>query len=159
MATPATPSSQPITNPRPSVSLEQLQTPLLTLIISILNDTKTCSSLDPLPLVLSKQVTSNIAILLLLSICTSLPYPGHLITSGLKSIPYKNNVKNLGFHLDSTMSLDFHISQMHKSIHYHLHCFRTIRRSLPLHIDSIIASSYLLPHFDYCNNLLLTFLL
>ena len=62
LATPATPLSQPITNPRPGVSLEQLQTPSLTLIISLLKDTKTCSSLDPLPLVLSKQVTSNIAI-------------------------------------------------------------------------------------------------
>ena len=72
LATPATPLSQPITNPRPGVSLEQLQTPSLTLIISLLKDTKTCSSLDPLPLVLSKQVTSNIAILLLPIICTSL---------------------------------------------------------------------------------------
>ena len=43
---------------------------------------------------------------------------------------------------------------MHKSIHYHLHCFRLIRRSIPFPIAVTIASSYILPLFDYCNNLL-----
>ena len=43
---------------------------------------------------------------------------------------------------------------MHKSIHYHLHCFRLLRRSIPLPIAVTIASSYILPLIDYCNNLL-----
>ena len=43
---------------------------------------------------------------------------------------------------------------MHKSIHYHLHCLRLIRRSIPLLIDITIASSYIIPLFDYCNSLL-----
>ena len=43
---------------------------------------------------------------------------------------------------------------MHKSIHYHLHCLRLIRRSIPLPIDITIASSYIIPLFDYCNSLL-----
>ena len=43
---------------------------------------------------------------------------------------------------------------MHKSIHYHLHCLRLIRRSIPLTIDITIASSYIIPLFDYCNSLL-----
>ena len=43
---------------------------------------------------------------------------------------------------------------MHKSIHYHLHCFSLIQRSIPLPIAVTIASSYILPLFDYCNNLL-----
>lgn len=48
------------------------------------------------------------------------------------------------------MSLDFHIPQMHKSIQYHLHYLHTI----PIHIAIVIASSYILPHIDYCNSLL-----
>ena len=43
---------------------------------------------------------------------------------------------------------------MHKSIHYHLHCLRLIRSSIPLPIAIIIASSYIIPLFDYCNSLL-----
>ena len=43
---------------------------------------------------------------------------------------------------------------MHKSIHLHLHCFRLIRRSIPFLIAVTIASSYILPLFDYCNNIL-----
>ena len=43
---------------------------------------------------------------------------------------------------------------MHKSIHYHLHCLRLIRRSIPLPIAITIASSYIIPLFNYCNSLL-----
>ena len=43
---------------------------------------------------------------------------------------------------------------MQKSIHYHLHCLRLIRLSIPLHITITIASSYIIPIFDYCNSLL-----
>ena len=43
---------------------------------------------------------------------------------------------------------------MHKSIHYHLHCFRLIRRSIPFPIDVTIASSYIIPLFDYCKSIL-----
>ena len=42
---------------------------------------------------------------------------------------------------------------MHKSIHYHLHCFRLIRHSIPIPIAITIAS-YIIPLFDYCNFLL-----
>ena len=43
---------------------------------------------------------------------------------------------------------------MHTSIHYHLHCLRLIRRSIPLPIAITIASSYIIPLFDYFNSLL-----
>ena len=43
---------------------------------------------------------------------------------------------------------------MHKSFHNHLHCFRIIRRYIPIPIAVTIASSYILPLFNYCNNLL-----
>ena len=55
---------------------------------------------------------------------------------------------------DTTLSIDSHLIHMHKSIHYHLHCLRLIRRSIPLPIAITIASSYIIPLFDYCNSLL-----
>ena len=45
-------------------------------------------------------------------------------------------------------------THMHKSIHYHLHCIRLILRSILLPIAITIASSYIIPLFDYCNSLL-----
>ena len=49
--------------------------------------------------------------------------------------------------------MDYQISNNHKSIHYHLHSLRSIRNSLLLSIGIIISSSYILPLFDYSNNL------
>ena len=43
---------------------------------------------------------------------------------------------------------------MYKSIHYHIYCFRLIRRSIHLPAAITIASSYIIPLFDYCNSLL-----
>ena len=43
---------------------------------------------------------------------------------------------------------------MHKSINYHLHCLRLILRSNPLPIAITIASSYIIPLFNYCNSLI-----
>ena len=57
---------------------------------------------------------------------------------------------------NSELSMYYQISDMHKSIHYHLHSLRSICNSIPLSIAIIISSSYILPilRFDYCNNLL-----
>ena len=82
-------------------------------------------------------------------------YTIYILTTLPYSKPAKKgskHVSNLGIHIDSTISHDTHITQMHKSIHYH--CFRLIRRSIPFPIAITIASSYILPLFDYCNNLL-----
>ena len=84
---------------------------------------------------------------------SSLPNPPP-ITVDNSPIPYSKHIRNLGLHIDTTLSLDLHIAHMHKSIHYHLHCLRLIRRSIPLPIAITIASSYISPLFDYCNSLL-----
>ena len=69
------------------------------------------------------------------------------------SLPYSQHVRNLSFHIDTTLSLDSHIIHMHKSNHYHLHCLSLIRCSIPLPIAITLASSTP-PLFDYCNSLL-----
>ena len=65
------------------------------------------------------------------------------VISGNIDIPYTKHVRNLGVQLDSVLSMDYQISNMHKSIHYHLHSIRSIRNSIPFSITIIISSSYI----------------
>ena len=81
----------------------------------------------------------------------SLKYP---ILLNMITLSYSKHVRNLGLHIDFTLSLDTHIAHMYTSIHYNLQCFRPIRRSIHLPIAVTITSSYILSLFDYCNNLL-----
>ena len=62
-----------------------------------------------------------------------------LISLDNTTLPYSQHVHNLGFHIDTTLSLDYHIIHMHKSIPYHLHCLRLIRRSIPLPSPSLLS--------------------
>ena len=84
---------------------------------------------------------------------STLPEPPHISLDNT-TLPYSQHVRNLGFHIYTTLSLDYHLIHMHTSIHYHIHCLRLIRRSIPLPIAITIASSYIIPLFDYCNYLL-----
>ena len=84
----------------------------------------------------------------------SAPSLNHPILLNMTTLPYSKHVRNLCLHIDSTHSLDTYIAHMHKSIHYHLHCFCLIQRSIPFPIAVTIAFSYILPLFEYCNNLL-----
>ena len=43
-------------------------------------------------------------------------------------------------------------------MHFHTHSLRLVRNSIPLSTAIIIASSFILPHFDYCNSILLNLL-
>ena len=55
--------------------------------------------------------------------------------------PHSQHVRNLCFHIDTTLSIDYHIIHMHTSIYYHLHCLRLIRHSIHLPIAITIAYS------------------
>ena len=83
----------------------------------------------------------------------TLPEPPPISLDNI-TIPYSQHIRNLGFHIDTNLSLDYHLIHMHKSIHYHLHCLHLIRRSIPLPIAITIASFYIIPLFDYCNSIL-----
>ena len=50
----------------------------------------------------------------------------HPTLLNMTTLLYYKHVRNLGLHIDSTISLDTQIFHMHKSIHYHLHCFSLI---------------------------------
>ena len=70
------------------------------------------------------------------------------------NILYYDNVKYLGVYFDSSLSFHRHISNLLRSINCHLHSFRLIRNSISLRISITLASSFILPLFDYCNILL-----
>ena len=102
--------------------------------------THCCSPIDSRPLTILKQVTNPIAILLKSII-------HHSLTT--RSVPDDKKLapffcKNLGVQLDSVHSMDYQISNMHNSIHYHLNSLRSILNSIPLSIAIIISSSYYL---------------
>ena len=44
------------------------------------------------------------------------PSPNHPILLNMTTLPYSKHVRNLGLHIDSTLSLDTHITHMHTSI-------------------------------------------
>ena len=103
---------------------------------------------------LKRNPTKTEAIFLHLPLLSSTLHELHPISLDNTSLPYSQHVRNLVYHLDTTLSLDYHLIHMHKSIHYHLHCLRLIRRSIALPIAITIASSYIIPLFDSCNSLL-----
>ena len=70
------------------------------------------------------------------------------------NILYYDNVKYLGVYFDSSLSFHRHISNLLRSINFHLHSFRLIRNSISLSVSITIASSFILQLFDYCNILL-----
>ena len=54
----------------------------------------------------------------------------------------------------STVLYHRHISNLLRSINFHLHSLRLIRNSISLSFSITLASSSILPLFDYCNILL-----
>ena len=74
------------------------------------------------------------------------------------NILYSDNVKYIGVYFDYSLSYHRHISNLIRSIKFHLHSFRLIRNSISLIVSITLASSFILPLFDYCNNLLFSLL-
>ena len=70
------------------------------------------------------------------------------------NILYSDNVKYLGFYFSSSLSFHRHISNILRSINVHLHSFLLIHNFISISISITLASSFILPLFDYCNILL-----
>ena len=65
------------------------------------------------------------------------------------NILYSDNVKYFGIYFDSSLSFHRHISNLLRSINFHIHSFRLIRHSTSLSV------SILSPHLSY-NRFLIT---
>ena len=70
------------------------------------------------------------------------------------NILYSDNVKYLGVYFEISLSFHRQISNLLRSINFHLHTFRLIRNYISLSVSITLASSFILPLFDYCNILL-----
>jgi len=70
------------------------------------------------------------------------------------TISFSDAVKLLGVTLDSTLSLDRHVTNIVRSCNYHIRALRHIRPALTLDAAKSIASSIVGSRLDYCNSLL-----
>ena len=83
----------------------------------------------------------------------TLPTPPPINING-QLIMYLTHVKNLGVIFDNTFNFYRHLSHITKLLNYQLHSLRLIRHPISISTDTIIASAYILPLFDYCNFIL-----
>ena len=69
-------------------------------------------------------------------------------------IPFSQSVRNLGFYLDETLSMDAHIKYLCRSLFCQLRRIGKIRSFLSTDAANKLAVSLILSRLDYCNSLL-----
>ena len=70
------------------------------------------------------------------------------------TIPISESAKNLGVHLDSTLSMQNFVSQTAKSCYYHLRRISLIRKHLTTEATVKLVLCLIMSRIDYCNSLL-----
>ena len=70
------------------------------------------------------------------------------------TIPISESAKNLGVHLDSTLSMQNFVSQTAKSCYYHLRRISLIRKHLTTEATVKLVLCLIMSRTDYCNSLL-----
>ena len=73
---------------------------------------------------------------------------------GSTSVPISVSAKNLGVHLDSTLSMHNFVSQTAKSCYYHLRRISLIRKHLSTEATVKLVLCFIMSRIDYCNSLL-----
>ena len=77
------------------------------------------------------------------------------ITLGSHNIPISDSARNLGFILDSKLSVKKHVIQICPTAYFELKRIRSIRRFLTEDVVKTLVISYILLLLDYCNCLLM----
>ena len=75
------------------------------------------------------------------------------ITIGNAQIPFKQNVKNLGFTLDCHLTMNAHVS-IARTCYFELRHLASIRRFLTSTATATLVSAFVLSRIDYSNSLL-----
>ena len=70
------------------------------------------------------------------------------------SVPFSPSVKSLGVYLDSTLSMQPHISFLTRTCFFHLRRIAAIRRYLSREACVRLVISLVFSRLDYCNSLL-----
>jgi hypothetical protein len=76
------------------------------------------------------------------------------IKVGQSDIKPKDNVRNLGIHMDSKMSMVSHINKTTSKCHLSLHRIAGIRRYLTEKTSKVLVQSLVMSHIDYGNAVL-----
>ena len=74
------------------------------------------------------------------------------ITIGNAQIPFKQSVKNLGFTLDSHLTMNAHVSNIARTCYFELRRLASIRRFLTSTTTATLVSAFVLSRIDYCNS-------
>ena len=77
------------------------------------------------------------------------------ITLGSHNIPFSDSARNLGFILDSKLSMKKHVIKICQTAYFELKRISSIRRFLTEDAAKTVFTSYLLSRLDYCNCLLM----
>ena len=80
----------------------------------------------------------------------SLPDPDS-ITLGSHNIPFSDSARNLGFILDSKLSIKKHVIKICQTAYFELKRVSSIRRFLTEDASKTLVTSYFLSRLDYCN--------
>ena len=78
-----------------------------------------------------------------------------LITLGSHNIPFSDSARNLGFILDSKLSMKKYIIKISQTAYFKLTCSSSICRFLTEDTAKTLVTSYILAWLDYCNCLLM----
>ena len=65
-------------------------------------------------------------------------------------IPFKQSVKNLGFTLDSQLTMNAHVSNIARTCYFELHRLASMRRFLTSAATATLVSAFVLSRIDYC---------
>ena len=77
------------------------------------------------------------------------------ITLGSHNIPFSDSARNLGFILDSKLSMKRHVIKICQTAYFELKRISSIRRFLTEDAAKTLVTSYILSRLDYCNCLLM----
>ena len=69
-------------------------------------------------------------------------------------IPFKQSVKNLGFKLNSHLTMNAHVSNIARTCYLEQHCLASICRFLTSTATATLVFAFVLSRIDYCNSLL-----
>ena len=77
------------------------------------------------------------------------------ITLGSHNIPFSDSARNLGFILDSKLSLKKHVIKICQTAYFELNRISSVHRFLTEDATKTLVTSYILSQLDYCNCLLM----
>ena len=77
------------------------------------------------------------------------------VTVGTHQIEFSDKVRNLGFTLDSNLTMKQHVIKVCQTAYYELKPISSIRSYLKEDGTEKLVTSCVLPRLDYCNSLLM----